>query len=284
MVHQRSPVKRPIARSTSRTALSSLALALHRLGRLVNRRDSIRILYYHSVSDAPVRSSVSPAAFESQVEYLVRNGYHLLSLSEATQRLASGTAPPHKSVVITLDDGFQDNYEHAFPVLRRFGAPASIFLTVSYIGTDRLPTLTRTDFVPRPLSWEQVEEMHARGIEFGSHTLTHPMLSTISLGEARREIAESKRVIEDKLGAPALFFCYPRGDFNAGVKNMVREEGYLAACTTVPGTNVGRTDPFALRRTYVGRNDVGTEFARKVAGAYDLLQSGLYLWRRLRPR
>lgn len=279
-----SPAARMAVRSSSRSALTSVASALHGLGRLVDRRNSIRILYYHSISDAPVRSSVSPAAFERQVEYLVGSGHHVLALSEAARRLASGAPVPDRSVVITLDDGFEDNYEHAFPVLQRFGVTASIFLTVSYIGTDRLPTLTRTDFVPRPLRWEQVEEMHAHGIEFGSHTLTHPMLSTVPLAEVRREIAESRRVIEDKLGSPVLFFCYPRGDFNARIVNIVREEGYLAACTTLPGTNGRRTDPFALRRTYVGRHDVETEFAKKVAGAYDLLQWGLHAWRRLRPR
>jgi peptidoglycan/xylan/chitin deacetylase (PgdA/CDA1 family) len=267
-----------------RTALSSVALALHRATRLVDPRRSIRMLYYHSISDAPVRSSVSPDAFARQVEYLVGGGYRLLSLSEAARRLASGAPLPDHGVVITLDDGFRDNYENAFPILRRFGVPASIFLTVSYIGSDRLPTLTRTEFVPRPLDWEQVGEMHAHGIEFGSHTLTHPMLSAIPLGEVRREVAESKRVIEDRLGTPVRFFCYPRGDFNAGVRSIVREEGYVAACTTRPGTNYPGADPFVLKRTYVGRHDTATEFARKVSGAYDLLQAGLHLWRRLRPR
>ncbi|HEV8440002.1 MAG TPA: polysaccharide deacetylase family protein [Methylomirabilota bacterium] len=270
-------------RPASRAFLSSAGLALSRLGRL-GRARGFRILYYHSISDAPVRSSVSPAAFEGQIEHLVRRGYQLLSLSEATRRVASGGPLAPQSLVLTLDDGFRDNYEHAFPVLMRFRVPATVFLTVAYIGTDRLPTLTRTEFVPRPLSWEQVKEMHAHGIEFGSHTLTHPMLSQISPDAARREIVQSRRVIEDKLGSPARLFCYPRGDFNATVKRIVGEEGYVAACTTRPGVNDGRTDPYALRRTYVSRQDTPTEFAKKVAGGYDLLQEAARRWQLLRRR
>jgi len=267
----------------SRAFVSSVALGLHRLGRLVTRRRSIRILYYHSISDSPVRSSVSPAAFESQMEHLRRHGYHMFSLSEAVRLLATRAALPEQSVVITLDDGFCDNYDHAFPILARCGFTGTVFLTASYIGTERLPTLTRTDFVPRPLTWAQVREMHAHGIEFGSHTLTHPMLSQIPPDQARHEIADSKRVIEDKLGAPVSVFCYPRGDFDESVRRIVREEGYLAACTTLPGVNDPRTDLFALRRTYVSRRDTSREFAKKVAGAYDLLQQGQRILRRLRP-
>jgi peptidoglycan/xylan/chitin deacetylase (PgdA/CDA1 family) len=270
--------------SISRAALSSVTLALHRLSRLARPRPEVRILYYHSISDDPVRSSVSPPAFEAQMEYLRRSRYRPLSLSEAARRLTSRGNLPEQSVVITLDDGFRDNYERAFPVLARLGFPATVFLTASYIGTDRLPTLTRTDFVPRPLDWGQVKEMHAHGIEFGSHTLTHPMLSQLQPGEARREIAESRRVIEDRLGAPAPLFCYPRGDFNEAVKRIVREEGYVAACTTLPGVNDWRTDPFALRRTYVSRRDTPREFAKKVRGAYDLLQRSGLAWKRLRAR
>ncbi len=257
---------------------------VHRAGRLVTRRPAVRILYYHSVSDAPIRSSVSPPTFERQMEHLTRSGYRPLALSEAVRRLATRAPLPERPVVITLDDGFQDNYEHAFPILTRLGLPATIFLTAAYIGTDRLPTLTRSDFVPRPLSWEQVREMHAHGIEFGSHSLTHAMLAQIPLEQARRETRESKRVIEEKLGVPVAFFCYPRGDYNQAVKRMVLEEGYEAACTTWPGANSGRTDLFALRRTYVGRRDNPSEFAKKVMGGHDLLQRGLYIWQRVRRR
>jgi peptidoglycan/xylan/chitin deacetylase (PgdA/CDA1 family) len=268
----------------ARAVLSSVALVLSRLGRLAGPRSAARILYYHSISDAPIRSSVNPVAFESQIEYLMRSGHRVLPLSEVTGRLVSRSPLHDKSVVITLDDGFADNYDHAFPILARVGFAATIFLTVGYIGTDRLPTLTRTDFVPRPLSWEQVKEMRAHGVEFGSHTLTHPMLSRVPLGEARREIADSRRMLEDKLGVAVPFFCYPRGDFNEAVKRIVSEEGYLAACTTLPGVNDWRTDLFALRRTYVGRHDSAGEFSKKVSGAYDLLQRGIHLWRRLRSR
>ena len=157
----------------------------------------LRILYYHCISDEPIRSSVSPRAFESQIEYLVSDGYTVLSLSEAIDRLRLRCGVPDKSAVITLDDGFQDNYEHALPILTRLKVPATIFLTVGYIGTGRLPTLTRTDFMPRPLDWREVKEMQAQGIEFGSHTITHPMLSQVAAGRRatgdRRVQANARR-------------------------------------------------------------------------------------------
>ena len=228
-------------------------------------------------------TAVTPRAFAAQVDHLRRH-YHVLPLSAVVQRLAAREALPPKTVVITLDDGFRDNYEHAFPILTHAGVPATVFLTASYIGTDRLPTLTRTEFTPRPLDWTQVREMHAHGIEFGSHTLSHPMLSQVPLVDARREIAESRRVIEERLGARATLFCYPRGDFNDTVKRVVQEEGYVAACTTRPGVNDWRTDRFALRRTYISDRDTPSEFSKKVAGAYDLLQQAAQVWRRVRAR
>ena len=259
-----------------------MALALHRIGRLAGGENTARILYYHSVSDDPVRSSVSPAVFAAQIEHL-RQRYRVLPLADVVSRLAAHVPLPADVVAITLDDGFRDNYEHAFPVLARLGVPATIFLTAAYIGTDRLPTLTRTDFIPRPLDWGQVKEMHVHGIAFGSHTLTHPMLSQVPLDEARREIALSRKAIEDRLGSEVSLFCYPRGDFNTAVKRVVGEEGYAAACTTVPGVNGSRADLFALRRTYVSRRDTVSEFVKKVAGAYDLLQQAGVVLSRLRP-
>ena len=261
-------------RSEARAALGAVGLAISRLGRLVQSGPAVRILYYHSISDDPVRSSVSPAAFEGQMAHVRNQGYRVLHLSDVVRRLAAGAPLPDRALAVTLDDGFRDNYDAALPVLVRFEIPATVFLTAGYIGTDRLPTLTRTDFVPRPLDWRQVAEMQSRGVEFGSHTLTHPMLSTIPAADVRREVGDSKRLIEDKLGVAAPLFCYPRGDFDDTVKSIVREQGYEAACSILPGVNGPRTDLFALRRTYVSRRDTPREFARKLDGAYDLLQQG----------
>lgn len=269
--------------ATPRSTLTSLTLILYRLQRLASRRSAARIVYYHSISDDPVRSSVSPGAFAAQVAHL-REYYRVLPLADAVRRLLAREQLPERSVVITLDDGFRDNYEQAFPILANAGVTATVFLTASYIGTDQLPTLTRTSFMPRPLDWAQVTEMQRHGIDFGSHTLTHALLSQVQPGEARREIRESRRMIEDRLGVPVSQFCYPRGDFSAAVKRMVAEEGYSAACSTRPGPNDWRTDPFALHRTYISRRDTPEEFAKKVAGAYDLPQQALMAWRRLRAR
>ncbi len=269
-------------RSSLRIALSSIGLGVGRFTHLFRLRPSVRILYYHSVSNLPVRSSVAPELFAAQMEYLRQSGYRVLSLPEVIQGITTRTSFPEKSVVLTFDDGFLDNYEQAFPVLARLQFPAIIFLAASFIGSDRLPTLTRTDFVPQPLTWEHVKEMHSHSIEFGAHTLTHPLLSQISLAQVRHEVRESKRMIEDVVGTPVHFFCYPRGDFTAEIQQIVREEGYRAACTTVPGVNDWNTDLLALKRTYISRRDTIEEFAKKMAGGYDLLQGGEYLWRRLR--
>jgi peptidoglycan/xylan/chitin deacetylase (PgdA/CDA1 family) len=263
--------------------LSAVGVALHRLGR-TGRGPGVRILYYHSVSEDPVRSSVSPAAFERQMASLRRADYDLLTLKEAEERLARGERIATRSVVVTLDDGFRDNYEQALPILLRYRVPATVFLTVAYIGTDQLPTLTRTNFVPRPLSWEQVAEMAAHGIQFGSHTLTHPLLTRVPHDEARRQIIDSRRALEDRLGGAVDLFCYPRGDFDASVQALVGEAGYRAACSTLPGVNDRATDRYALRRTYVSRRDTTREFARKLAGGYDLLQQGARLLHRARRR
>ena len=91
-------------------------------------------------------------------------------------------------------------------------------------------------------------------------------------------------MLEDRLGTDVPFFCYPRGDVNEAVRRIVRDEGYRAACSTLPGLNGRRTDLFELRRTYISRRDSPAEFAKKMAGAYDLLQQALIVWRRLRPR
>src|SRR5262245_22688993 len=202
-----------------------------------------------------MRSSVSPGAFVAQMQHLSDIVYRLLSFAEAADHIATCAPIPSKCAVVTLDDGFRDNHEHALPILTRYKVPATVFLTVGYIGTDRLPTLTRTDFVPRPLDWGEVKEMQARGIEFGSHTITHPMLTQVPGDVARREIGDSRRMLEDRLGAPVPFFCYPRGDVNAAVQRIVRDEGYAAACSIEPGLNDARTDLFRLRRTYVSRRD-----------------------------
>jgi hypothetical protein len=108
------------------------------------------------------------------------------------------------------------------------------------------------------------------------------MLSQTTLQDVRCEVRESKRLIEDRLGAPVYFFCYPRGDFTRAVQQIVRDEGYRAACTIRPGVNSRRSNLFTLRRTYISRRDTLAEFAKKMAGAYDLLQQMQHVWRRLR--
>jgi peptidoglycan/xylan/chitin deacetylase (PgdA/CDA1 family) len=181
-------------------------------------------------------------------------------------------------VIVTFDDGFEDNYTRAFPLLARREIPATIFLTAGYIGGEQLPVL-RDHGAPRPLSWRQVDEMARHGVEFGAHSVTHRSLTTLDGADLRCEIEDSRSVIERQAGIRTRSFCYPRGDFDARVKQAVRDAGYELACTTLPGVVTPDTHPFSLRRTFIARDDTLRDFANKLAGAFDHLHAAVQWWR-----
>jgi len=234
-----------------------------------------RILVYHSISKDPLNPfSVSPEDFDEQMRFLSQE-YNVISLEELVACIRNEEREiPANSVVITLDDGFEDNYVHAYPILKKYGVPATIFVIVERLEPSG---------APRPeggeqesglyLSWDQVVEMSENGITFGSHTLTHPWLTKVTPEEARREIVESKAHLEQRLGRPVRLFAYPGGracDFNQGIKGIVAESGYSGACIGMNGNNGGGTDPYLLRRTKIEVDDGMYVFKKAVKGALDI--------------
>ena len=234
-----------------------------------------RILVYHSISEDSLNPfSVSPEDFEKQVRFLSQE-YNVISLEELAACIKSGEKGiPAGSVAITLDDGFRDNYTHAYPILRKHNVPATIFVI-----TDRLESNGAPRSEPGAqesgsyLSWDQVVEMSESGLSIGSHTLTHPWLTEITLEEARREIVESKERLEQRLGKPVPLFAYPGGrvcDFNQDIKAIVAESGYSGACIGLNGANGCGTDPYLLRRTKIEVGDGMYVFKKAMKGALDI--------------
>jgi peptidoglycan/xylan/chitin deacetylase (PgdA/CDA1 family) len=245
------------------------------LRNLFGGKPRARILVYHSISDDPLNPfSVSPADFEEQVRYLARE-YNVISLEElvACIRDDEGEIPPD-SVVLTFDDGFRDNYVRAYPILKRYGVPATIFVIVERLESDR-DVLSQSG-VQRPglyLSWGEVLEMSEDGISIGSHTLTHPWLIKVTLEQARREINESRACLEQHLRKPVHLFAYPGGrlcDFGQDITKIVVESGYSGACVGFNGTNSVDTDPYLLKRTKIEVGDGLGVFKKAMRGALDI--------------
>jgi len=162
-----------------------------------------------------------------------------------------------------------DDYLNGFPVLQEYGFPATVFLATGFIGGEFQGG--------RMLAWPEIHEMSRHGIAFGSHSISHPFLTRVPLEVAKGEIRESKLVLEEVLGQEVAFFCYPFGDFNGEIKAMVRECGYLGACTIFPGANGPLADMFSLKTTDIGPKDTLFDFEKKLVGAYDLIHRGLQL-------
>jgi len=228
---------------------------------------NIRILAYHKVNDSGTGALDVPVKnFEQQMEYLKIHRYNVISLDELVEKLRNKKMVKEKSVVLTFDDGHRDNYTFAYPVLKKYNFPATIFLTTSYIGSK--------DF----LSWEQIGEMSGEKfpeknrISFGAHTATHPHLTRISLENARDEIKKSKEIIEDKTGILCSYFCYPYGDMNEEIKKIVQECGYIAAVVTPPRSGI-KEDIFCLKRVGIYRHTTMLQFRLKLWGFYSWIKN-----------
>ncbi len=211
------------------------------------------LMYHRVVPSAPAHDPhgicVTTAAFEAHLRWLARRGYTGVPLDSVLgNRSRPGGGPPGRRVVITLDDGYEDNYLYAWPLLRRHHFTATVFVVSDAIGGANDFDADSGSEPARMLSDDQMRSMHAGGIGFGSHTRCHPADMT-ALPDARvtDELGGSRRVLEGILDSPVLDFCYPHARLDARVESLVRAAGYRSGCAGV-GT---RFSPFCLHRVAV---------------------------------
>ena len=261
---------------TAKNILSEFAF----LFRKIYPQKGVPILMYHMISEPHPQDAlglcVSPKYFQEQMEFLHTSGYKVMPLEYLVECIRQGTAMPEKSIVLTFDDGYKDNYTQAFPVLKKYGFPAIIFVAADFVGKELVyesDARRGVKWLRQHLSWADMEEMSKSGfITFGSHTLADIHLTGITSEEAERQLLTSKSILEEKLGEKINLFSYPHGAFDRNVKSLVKKSGYICACTTVYGVNDGNADTFELKRIGIYSTEVTLqEFRKKLAGAYNFL-------------
>ncbi len=251
----------------------------HPLRRLGAQRNRIPILMYHSISASddsarhPYYQTVtSPRVFGQQLKFLHDNGYKSINLTDAVTRLRESAPHDQRSVVITFDDGFQNFYSQAFPLLNKYNFTATMFLPTSYIHRD-----TRRFNDIECLTWSEVRELQKFGTHFGSHTVTHPQLRTLGPKDLETEIRCSKRTIEDELGFPVDSFSYPYAfpetdaRFRERLGGLLEKNGYQNGVSTIIGTADGTGGQFFMKRLPVNSCDDLLLFRAKLEGGYDWL-------------
>lgn len=194
------------------------------------------ILNYHRVSpEASLKTpTVSVETFQRQISLLAER-FKPISLGNLVNALEQGRPIPRRSVVVTFDDGTEDQFLHAFPILSRYRIPATLFLITDNVGK------------AGSLDLHQIQQMHAGGIQFGSHTHRHAYLPSLSLSQLREELLLSRAALE-KWGLNSDLLSYPAGGFSVQIISEVQKAGFRAACTTNRGTDRFPPDRWALRR------------------------------------
>ncbi|MFH0877407.1 MAG: polysaccharide deacetylase family protein [Candidatus Omnitrophota bacterium] len=207
------------------------------------------ILMYHSIGEPVEKASglnVSQEVFERQMRFLRNHHYCVLSLSELVRKLRAKEKITARTVVITFDDGYENNFTRAVPILKKYGIPATIFVIADYLAKEEIMYGHRFQF----MTPEMLKEASDSGlIAIGSHTKSHPFLPSLEdpkrLGE---ELVGSKRALEKILGVAVDFLCYPVGGYDRRVQAAVRQAGYKAAVTSLLKKGSVQDDLYALKR------------------------------------
>lgn len=208
----------------------------------------IAVLMYHAIQEQRSAISIPPELFQWQMKWLYEQDIQVVSLDWLVNNLVGGFKPSKHTVVITFDDGYRDLQTYALPVLQRYKFPATIYLVTGYCGM-RNDWPGQPAIIPRLplLDWDQIRKMESAGIEFGAHTVNHPVLDRIGKEDAIWEIRYAKRTMIKRLGHPIRSFAYPYGRYNHGVKQLVVEE-FANACSTNQGFIGAQFDPHVIAR------------------------------------
>jgi peptidoglycan/xylan/chitin deacetylase (PgdA/CDA1 family) len=217
----------------------------------------IPILTYHNFTEAEGSSyNINIVEFEKQIDYLAAHNYSVISLTELIKGLKGGQLPP-KPIVITIDDGFKSAYTLAYPILKKYNFPATLFIYTNFIEKNSYS-----------LTWEEIREMTKNNIEIGSHSLSHYNLLKYKnnenyetyLARIRREIFLSKEILENKIGSKVKFFAYPYGVYSPIIKNLVIQAGYEGILNANSMNNTFNSHTFSLNRQIIFGNNSFNSF------------------------
>lgn len=234
------------------------------------RSNGMPTLMYHKIGDCPPGSRlaklwVATEDFRGQLQYLKDHGYTPITFTDWREADQGKTALPQRPVLITFDDGYANNYEQAFPLLREFAMKGNIFLVYETMEKHNAWHDPATEPWLRMLTWAQIEEMQRSGlVEFGSHTMRHRNLAAIPLEDARWELSESKKRLEDKLGREMVGFAYPygAGAYSPEVRRAARQAGYRYDFGIKQGISALPWDPESgpLKRLLIRGDDTKLDF------------------------
>lgn len=193
------------------------------------------------------------------MRFLKESSFDVISLGEVVECIQKNRPFPKRSVVITFDDGFQNVYDEAYPILKEFGFRAEVFLVPEYCDrTNNWPGQPQGIPVLDLLSWDNIKEMSEYGLDFGAHTLSHPDLSKLPLRQAEREIIEAKSMIRHRVGKDVSFFAYPYGKQKKEIGNIIKDE-FSCACSDKLGFVYLNSDLYFLPRIdmyYFSKNNL----------------------------
>lgn len=233
-------------------------------------RDKASILMYHSVSTNEAFFSVTKETFEQQIEYLRSRKIIFVKLSELVERMRT-----RKSIAgcvsITFDDGYKDNFMNAYPILKKYNIPSTIFLTTGSVGG---VLALKSGIVMPVLSVQEINEMRSANLtEFFPHSVTHVKYNGENLEQCAGESMASKQRLEQLVGGDISIYAYPSGRFDASLVGALREQGYHAAVTVEGGLISADDDLFTLKRNAVDSLTTMTQFKGKASGGIEA-----YIW------
>ncbi len=233
---------------------------LNPVGVWSDQYQTVPILCYHRFGTGGGKMAVSPAGFAAQLDWLERNDYHVIRLSQLVGYLEGRQPLPRRSVVITIDDGYESVHRHALPLLQKHGFPATLFVYTDFVGAGDA------------LSWTQLQELAASGvIDVQAHSKTHRNLIERAPNETdlqyrlgvETEARAPRDILERRLPVQVRHYAYPYGDANDTVLDVLGRQHYQLAVTVNPGGNAFFAQPLMLRRTMIfGDHDLEAFKAR----------------------
>ncbi|MGL5099799.1 MAG: polysaccharide deacetylase family protein, partial [Fusobacteriaceae bacterium] len=274
-------LREKVEKEFSKDEIISKIEKIYQRSYVLKRKYEIPLIMYHRIiEDKEEEKGVHgnytlKKDFEEQLKYLAENGYETLTFTDLSgNRYKNRFNRGKKKVILTFDDGYEDNYRVAFPILKKYKSKGVIYLMAeaTYNKWDiEHPTAPEKQF--NLMSDREIKEMKESGlVEFGVHTLSHPRLSQLTLEEIDYEINESKKRIEKKLGVKALSFAYPYGDYDERVKRIAQESGFEFIVATDRGSVCFSDDLGEIRRIGMFSKNTLFNFRRKVSGRYNFIK------------